>query len=68
MTTDTTTEEAAAEGTPDPEPYTNPTPAAPPTVLEEEEEEEDEVEEECVSALQLVGGQSRLLFRKLRIK
>ncbi|XP_027131999.1 transcription factor IIIB 90 kDa subunit isoform X3 [Larimichthys crocea] len=55
MTTDTTTEEAAAEGTPDPEPYTNPTPAAPPTVLEEEEEEEDEVEEECVSALQLVG-------------
>ncbi|XP_030260187.1 transcription factor IIIB 90 kDa subunit [Sparus aurata] len=51
----TTTTEAAAEVTPDPEPDSSSTPAAPPTVLEEEEDEEDEAEEECVSALQLVG-------------
>uniref|UniRef100_A0A3Q1GAN5 B-related factor 1 n=1 Tax=Acanthochromis polyacanthus TaxID=80966 RepID=A0A3Q1GAN5_9TELE len=46
-----------------PEPSADP-PAAPlPTEEEDEEEEvEVEVEEECVSALQLVGGQFRLLF------
>ncbi|KAM9338917.1 transcription factor IIIB 90 kDa subunit-like [Symphorus nematophorus] len=56
MTTDTA--DAAADLTPDPEPDRSSAPAAPPSVLEEEEEEEEEVEEaeeECVSALQLVG-------------
>lgn len=45
--------ETAAELTPEPKPE------APPTGLEEEEEEEEEevAEEECVSALKLVGGQ-----------
>ncbi|KAM8725292.1 transcription factor IIIB 90 kDa subunit isoform 3-T3 [Acanthopagrus schlegelii] len=56
MTTETTTTtEAVAEVTPDPEPDDSSTPAAPPTVLEEEEDEEEEADEECVSALQLVG-------------
>lgn len=45
-----TVTEAATEGPSDP----GPAPPAPPTV---EEEEEEEVEEECVSALQLIGGQ-----------
>ncbi|XP_039981114.1 BRF1 RNA polymerase III transcription initiation factor subunit b isoform X2 [Xiphias gladius] len=57
MTTQITTE-TASEPTPDPELDTSSTPTAPPpTVVEEEEEEEEEVEveEECVSALQLVG-------------
>uniref|UniRef100_A0A3B4ZBL5 B-related factor 1 n=1 Tax=Stegastes partitus TaxID=144197 RepID=A0A3B4ZBL5_9TELE len=58
---------AAAEPTPDPEPDTSAaaatTPAAPvPMEEDDDEEEEVEVEEECVSALQLVGGQFRLLF------
>lgn len=58
--------EPAAEAAPDPGSDAGPAPVAPPPVLEEEEEEveeeEEEVEEECVSALQLVGGQCRLLF------
>lgn len=58
--------EPAAEAAPDPgSDLLTPAPVAPPPVLEEEEEveeEEEEVEEECVSALQLVGGQCRLLF------
>ncbi|XP_040920113.1 BRF1 RNA polymerase III transcription initiation factor subunit b isoform X2 [Toxotes jaculatrix] len=53
MTTQTTTE-SAAEQSPDPEPDTSSTPTAVPPTVEEEEEEEG-VEEECVSALQLVG-------------
>ncbi|XP_034436515.1 BRF1 RNA polymerase III transcription initiation factor subunit b [Hippoglossus hippoglossus] len=48
MTTQATTE-TAAESTPDPAPSSTPT-DAPPTV-----EEEEEGEEECVSALKLVG-------------
>uniref|UniRef100_A0A3P9M7M1 Brf1 TBP-binding domain-containing protein n=1 Tax=Oryzias latipes TaxID=8090 RepID=A0A3P9M7M1_ORYLA len=36
-----------------------PSAALPPAEEDEEEEEEEEVEKECVSALQLVGGQSR---------
>lgn len=55
----TTTTETAAEWTPDPEPDVTPAPEAPPTGLEEEEEEEEVVEEECVSALKLVGGQCK---------
>uniref|UniRef100_A0A3Q3XC88 Transcription factor IIIB 90 kDa subunit n=1 Tax=Mola mola TaxID=94237 RepID=A0A3Q3XC88_MOLML len=48
------------EATPNPEANASSAPAAPPTALEEEEEEEEEeVEEECVSALQLVGGQCK---------
>lgn len=59
MTTETTT--AAHDPTLDPKPVNVFTPtAAPPTVVENEEEEE--VEEECVSALQLVGGQSMFLL------
>uniref|UniRef100_A0A3B4WFV6 B-related factor 1 n=1 Tax=Seriola lalandi dorsalis TaxID=1841481 RepID=A0A3B4WFV6_SERLL len=63
MTTQTLSE-ATAEPPPDPEPDTSSAPPAAPTTVEveeeeeEEEEEEVEVEEECVSALQLVGGQS----------
>jgi len=52
-----TTAEVVAEVTPDPVPDTGFTPQLTPPPAEEEEEE-DEVEEECVSALQLVGGQS----------
>ncbi|XP_060948084.1 BRF1 RNA polymerase III transcription initiation factor subunit b [Limanda limanda] len=52
MTTQAATE-AAAESTPDPAPSSTPT-EAPPTV-----EEEEEGEEECVSALKLVGGQDK---------
>ncbi|XP_042358824.1 BRF1 RNA polymerase III transcription initiation factor subunit b isoform X6 [Plectropomus leopardus] len=66
MTTEVTPA-AAPEAPPKPEPATSSAPAAPAVAVEEEEEEgeeeeEEEVEEECVSALQLVGGQSRLLF------
>lgn len=50
MTTQTTTTDTTAPP-PEPEPISAPT-LAPPTV---EEEEEEEVEDECVSALQLVG-------------
>lgn len=49
MTADTTKASADTSTTAGPEPA----PFSPPTGLEEEEEE---VEEECVSALQLVGG------------
>lgn len=62
MTTDVPTE--ASPANPAPEPDQSSAPSAPPTVVEEEEEEEEV--EECVSALQLVGGQSSLLFFKLR--
>uniref|UniRef100_A0AAQ6A2I6 B-related factor 1 n=1 Tax=Amphiprion ocellaris TaxID=80972 RepID=A0AAQ6A2I6_AMPOC len=55
------TTEAAAEPTPEPEQEPSADPPAAPLPMEEEDEEE-EVEEECVSALQLVGGQFRLLF------
>lgn len=48
-----TTQALAATVTPDPDPSPAPAAVSPPTVLEEEEE----VEEECVSALQLVGGE-----------
>lgn len=54
MTAATTNASAATiRPDPDPDPDPDPTPFSPPAVLEEEEEEE----EECVSALQLVGGQ-----------
>ncbi|XP_072218166.1 BRF1 general transcription factor IIIB subunit b [Leuresthes tenuis] len=49
-----TTTEVVAEVPPDPVPDTGLTPQLTPPPAEEEEEE-DEVEEECVSALQLVG-------------
>uniref|UniRef100_A0AAQ4S0C8 Transcription factor IIIB 90 kDa subunit n=1 Tax=Gasterosteus aculeatus aculeatus TaxID=481459 RepID=A0AAQ4S0C8_GASAC len=54
----------ASPANPAPEPDQSSAPSAPPTVVEEEEEEEEV--EECVSALQLVGGQSSLLFFKFR--
>ncbi|XP_017293758.1 BRF1 RNA polymerase III transcription initiation factor subunit b isoform X2 [Kryptolebias marmoratus] len=54
MATKPTTTEAAAAPTPDAIPDTGSTPPAAPPPAEEEEEEE-ELEEECVSALQLVG-------------
>uniref|UniRef100_A0AAQ4RRJ4 Transcription factor IIIB 90 kDa subunit n=1 Tax=Gasterosteus aculeatus aculeatus TaxID=481459 RepID=A0AAQ4RRJ4_GASAC len=62
VTTDVPTE--ASPANPAPEPDQSSAPSAPPTVVEEEEEEEEV--EECVSALQLVGGQSSLLFFKFR--
>ncbi|GAA6227682.1 transcription factor IIIB 90 kDa subunit-like [Lates japonicus] len=53
MTTKPT--ETAAEPSPEPEPDVSSALSAAPPPVEEEEEEEEEVEEECVSALKLVG-------------
>lgn len=51
--------ETAAGSTPNPKPDAAPATEALPTRLEEDEEDEEEevAEEECVSALKLVGGQ-----------
>lgn len=57
MTTDSSAAPTAAVA-----PGPGSTPVTPPTALEDEEEEEEVEEEECVSALQLVGGQCGLLF------